>query len=387
MTVNIIYGSAGTGKTSELANRIINSITTNFVVLAPTHSAVNTIFNATILTGSKIGLDVTKFRTNFKTIHSFFRINYITNKILGPSKKISNIFIDELSMINKQTFKKCFSFISDSNITIAGDPMQLTNITKDSISFNKMDLIQEYMNKISSKILRHITGTIIVSKLLKGGEITHLTINHRSNSNIIKLIDNIYSNIKFQIPWIEFDDIINKINDEQYIFIASKWNTLQIIYDSISFKTNKFNIHITQKNNLTLHLYSGLQIVCGETTDSYFNGERVTFIEQNTDDTLTCINDKGENILIRQFNGEYPIIPWFLSTIHKSQGKTIKNVILCVDDLFLISMMYTGITRASDNILFYSNAPNREETFWSNAYVDDFNSTKEYINFILSKNK
>ena len=71
----------------------------------------------------------------------------------------------------------------------------------------------------------------------------------------------------------------------------------------------------------------------------------------------------------------YPICPNFLISIHKSQGRTIENVIFCIDELFDMSMLYTGITRAKNKLMFFSEEKNeikRVELLIKNAYVDDF---------------
>lgn len=83
--------------------------------------------------------------------------------------------------------------------------------------------------------------------------------------------------------------------------------------------------------------------------------------------------------------------PIFLLTIHKSQGKTIDNVIVCVDDMFDISMMYTAITRAKNNLLFFSKENNEKErckVLIKNAYVEEFKQLNLICNNMdIVKNK
>lgn len=55
------------------------------------------------------------------------------------------------------------------------------------------------------------------------------------------------------------------------------------------------------------------------------------------------------------FNKPYKFYPLNLYTFHKSQGLTFKNIIICTDNLFEFPMLYTGITRASNDIKFYSS--------------------------------
>ena len=54
-------------------------------------------------------------------------------------------------------------------------------------------------------------------------------------------------------------------------------------------------------------------------------------------------------------NGKVPIVmPSYLYTFHKSQGLEFDNVAICIDDLFDFSMLYTGITRARKNVIFFT---------------------------------
>ena len=54
----------------------------------------------------------------------------------------------------------------------------------------------------------------------------------------------------------------------------------------------------------------------------------------------------------------FPVGPYNLLTVHKSQGYTLENVIVCIDNMFEVSMMYTAATRASNSLMFYSKTGN-----------------------------
>ena len=88
-------------------------------------------------------------------------------------------------------------------------------------------------------------------------------------------------------------------------------------------------------------------------------------------------------------SGEYyPISPSFLLTIHKSQGRSIDNIIVCIDDLFDVSMMYTAITRAKNNLLFYSKETDdnkRITTLIKNAYINDFKQLNILCDYLSHK--
>ena len=75
MKLKVIYGKAGCGKTTKMVDMICKA--KDYVVLAPTNAAVENIYN--MCSERMIGID----RDNFKTLYSFFRIDYENNNVLG----------------------------------------------------------------------------------------------------------------------------------------------------------------------------------------------------------------------------------------------------------------------------------------------------------------
>lgn len=161
---------------------------------------------------------------------------------------------------------------------------------------------------------------------------------------------------------------------------------------------SKYNIIIEQNNTYTssfkhLYLYSGMEIrLCftNQKYDScgYYNGEIVTFTGNIEMDKLKCINSNQQVIYVEKIkevnksNSEeyYPISPLFLTTIHKAQGYTINNVIVDIDNLFDMSMMYTAITRAKNNLLFYTkDFDTRYQTLMKSSYINEINALYKFI--------
>ena len=156
-----IFGEAGTGKSTLLSSRI-NEIAKyqNFIVLAFTHSAVNTIYNKCRETNSNI--DPNKFRT----ICSYFHMDWKNGYNIGGMHNIvipNHIFIDEFSLINRNAFKNILTYLNNTMtfenpydpcvVTIAGDAMQLNAIYDDNEKFTLGELY--YANKLMHKLMHN----------------------------------------------------------------------------------------------------------------------------------------------------------------------------------------------------------------------------------------
>lgn len=419
-----IYGKAGCGKTTTLS-KIIGNDTDEFVVLAPTNSAINTIFKICSIEFNKLD------RSLFKTIYSFFRIDYHNDTVLGAIEMPKTVYIDEFSLIDKFLFKKCVNDMISKGckkLVLCGDVMQLNAIykTKQYISFSKINKWNSIYQKITAnmtldgcnsnntnihpKVLEHIHLNIFGLKIIQRGKLISLNVNKRSNDTIKNILSNIYNkNYNFNYSFISFFDVPKYILNLNYVFISSKYSILQKIYDYIydNFwsKSKQYGDIITLKQHISfssgfknLYLYPGMKIIVCNTDEhkKYINGEELTFTGNFECGKMKCFNEEKECVYIDKIKEVdkakseeyYPICPNFLITIHKSQGKTINNVIVCVDDMFDMSMMYTAITRAKDNLIFFSKENDEKERrniLIKNAYVEEFkqlNLICNNINFI-----
>ena len=80
-----------------------------------------------------------------------------------------------------------------------------------------------------------------------------------------------------------------------------------------------------------------------------------------------------ENGKIILYKDEMFLIPINFLTAHKSQGMTIKKVLIYYNNLFDVSMLYTMCTRASENIVFYGSDNLTD-------YINKFNELIQYYN-------
>jgi hypothetical protein len=415
--IECVYGRAGTGKTFSLCNNIIKHINnkSDFVVLAYTHSAVLNIVNMIKSINTDVDINV----SNFCTLHSYFRINFKTGKsiVKGPVKLKPYIFIDEFSLINKTMFKKCIYTLYKSKIPIHvfiyGDPIQLPPIEKKikvKVGLNKLYRLFPQNTLPSKNNISHMFQTLFFSSCLTNCTKTKLTENKRSDDNVLSLIENIYSNniLGENINWVGYGDIPKLISDN-YVFIASKHKIIQQVIHhvfDVNIKNNNKIISIgsineeTDDETIIIHqnvssklsykfmfIVPHTNIITTENTKSYMNGEELKFVSvviRNKKPVLKCINSFGENVYISQLkennNVYFPIYPSWVSTIHRAQGRSIDNIIACVDDLFNMCMLYTMITRTKHNIIFFTkHSLDKNKILTDNAYIDDFNEMNKIL--------
>lgn len=375
--ITLIMGDAGTGKSHELAKRINNVLNDNkkFVVLAFTHSAVNTIYNTFNKLYSK------DIYTKFMTIHKYFRINIITDTIQhNVFEHLDYMFIDEYSLISVKLMRNIFGAIKSSvdNLVICGDYKQLHSV--DTFPTIEYETLFNYSKILDNKYpfdnnvleaIQHFHNSILSMKEIQDNvyEKIILTKQKRSETNITEMVNNLV----FSDERIDEDDFISRssfpglINNNGYIFIASKYSILQKIHDCVTNYETRNLYTINQPIGLKhLKLYEGQHITITTNTNDMNNGDEYIFEEYNTSNEYALLKDPKTGEYKYLYKIDYaddeniepvkylPIIPSYLSTFHKSQGKTYNNVIICVDDLFDFTMLYTGITRAREDVLFYT---------------------------------
>lgn len=372
--MRVIYGLAGTGKSTYLAE-LIRTERRSYVVLAATHSAVDNIYKITS----------TVDRKKFMTIYAFFRIDYNTGIVKGPVKQVDIIFIDEFSLLNKYLFERCINKAPNSEFVLCGDPLQLNAIYGVDESIRFKDLRE--LEGMSILAIEHYHLGIFGLKSVKNSEKIILKTNHRANNAVMKVFNEIFMNShgieqSSLFTFLSLDEVIRRLlNNDGTTVLASKYSILQNIFDVIANNSNKYTITIHQKGIKgfsRLYLYEGMELLITENTSYYYNGQRVYFLEYNSKDEYVYVKtETGEILKIDKYKygnvSEYPLIPSRLITIHKSQGMTLDDIIVCIDELFDISMLYTAITRAKNSVAFYTESQNKLETLQKSSYANTFN--------------
>ena len=411
--MRVICGKAGSGKTTRLAELIGQA--EDYVVLAPTNAAVENIYNV-----SRQVLKVELKRDNFKTIYSFFRIDYEHNTLAGALYYPKTIFIDEFGLMNKLLFKKCVAnarFNKVENIIICGDVLQLNPIyeSKQFISFEKLSMLNKLYQSILKRmnqtslptmlypsVIEHLHLNVFGSKIVRTAQLELMNTNRRANDEVKTILNNVYDgNIDYKYNFIEFYDLPNKIVKDGFVFIASRYRILQHIYDLVYERELKIldPVIIDQLTSLKfgykkLYLTPGMKVVTCETVKSlYINGEELVFTGNVEAQGLKCFREgTNEIIYIRKatdkFGNEYyPVTPSWLLSVHKSQGRTIERVIVCIDDMFEVSMLYTAITRTKNELLFYSKVSRNERAtkLIEAARIPEFRQLNLMSRFMYSK--
>lgn len=367
LITNFILGEAGSAKTTSIINAIVKL--DDFVCLAYTHSAVNNLRSKYLKHHDRNE----KFDVRFKTIHSYFKINidkhgqeiFRLNQILDIPKYI---FIDELSLIPLHIIEFIYtilnnnlSILDDSNesslaahkqiiLTFVGDLLQLNpiNIEKHLIDINNFKLLNNFECNFQESLLiaNHLSNNIYSTEHFQNGNKMILTKNYRLNDNVMKILNEVLcdvSNInKYRIKLKN----VKKYVDAKYTVLASKYEFLEKIYSNLDihkeFKLKTEIGNLYYDNNDKLLLTSNL--------DEHFMNGDVVSIEHTVENIKICKNE-FEFVFERNLN-KYPLLPLNMLTIHKSQGLTLKRIIVVLDDLFEITMLYTSITRASNDVKF-----------------------------------
>ena len=408
ISITVIYGKAGSGKTTKLVELISKS--KDYVVLAPTNAAVENIYNLVCKYKNKVIR-----RDKFKTIYSFFRIDYENDQILGAVYYPSNIFIDEFGLMNKHLFKRCISFAESGGtqqLIICGDALQLNPIynQKQFISLNKLKRLNHIYDPndtvyLSPLVIEHLHLSIFGTKriLKSGNQLIQLTSNKRANSITKELLKNIYSENKdYNYEFVEFVSLASYIHDNGYVFIASKYKILQSVYDMLyDTYLKSLNPVIIDQHQIgislgynRLYLLPGMNIIaCTTVKNEYINGQELIFTGNIEAQGLKCINPLTKEIIYIHKtpdnfgNMYYPITPANLLTVHKSQGRTINKVIVCIDEMFDVSMLYTAITRAKEHLVFYSiqSSDKRVDQLIKSAAIPEFKQLNTMINRLSRK--
>jgi hypothetical protein len=367
--MEIIHGMAGTGKSYMLCQLIKKSDENgdDYIVLSPTHAALRNLFERC----GDISL------TKFKTLCSYFRIDYVRDKVLGPLAKKDIIYIDEFSMVDQHTFKRCLTFVQGSRVIMCGDALQLNAIVKNGeISFSEIRKWEKFSNShsLSADVLEHLY-TSIFSLPIKS--MTHLTKFYRFNDKTLKIIDSIYGltddiQEEITLPFISFFEVVAKLSTGEYTLIASTYHTLNKFYELVSPK-NATVIKNGKSEFSVLRLSENDKLIATVSEDNYYNGQSLVFRSYENDE-LIC--DSG--VTVKRVDGSFHVIPGNFITVHKSQGRNIPKVIACIDDLFGVSMLYTQITRAMEEIYFYTS-DNKGTTIEEAAHSSDFKILREII--------
>lgn len=340
------------------------------------------------------------------TVHSFFkippkdkRVSFYLHRVPTPNKAL--YIIDEASMLSEKIFKYLNDFVwyTDSKILFIGDPKQLPPVNSNFDIFNlidykyTLDSVVRYSNNNLKNFISHLIDCIDNNNkinfkvdnnsiVLNNEAARYNIIKYMYDTNIFRDLNNNYLNIL---------SYTNKASENYYKFLLEESN--KIYGDNRDGLLNPIQpndiylVKTTIYENVGSKLYwiPGSSFICirstvGKCVKYKSNTIQYTLITFNLIDSpieYTCIVTEVDKNLIRKIKKElryvsfsddlndifiYPVIDISLpmvSTIHKAQGSTYKNVVVDLNDLnrvddinLLNRLLYVACSRASEKVFF-----------------------------------
>lgn len=343
----IISGYPGTGKTT-LVDKFVKNLNKNelnsFNLLAPTGKAAYQIFLKTGHTA--------------KTIHSFLGMkkgsNFFRVNEQNPSN-VKTLIIDEFSMINIDLFYSLLIGCPNiERLILIGDKNQLPSIGPGYL-LNDIIASNKFKTFLLQKIYRQEFGSSIIDIALIVNNQEMPTFNNKetifieeteevAQNKILKKIDDfikkdiLLDDYQILVPMYSGECGIDKLN----ILIQKKYSK------------NKERIEI--KNNF---FYIGDKVIQTENDNdaNVFNGEIGYISEFKGSNEITVKFEDGKIIKYSHSNFIKNIKLAYAISVHKFQGSESKNIILVVyySHYALLSkkLLYTAITRASENLIIF----------------------------------
>lgn len=355
MVIRFIYGMSGCAKTTT-ALKLLNSGLT-FRCIAFTHSAVNNLRDMySKMYSNKLTAD--ELSTYFMTIHKFLRIRVSENyaNIKRPHIELPEcVIVDEFSLIPLDIIDMLFELgrTTSCAFVFVGDFIQLMPIAtiRQPISLN---LLQSEFSEIpltfneAIRIADHLSNSVYTSSAFQSAKKLVLLHNYRNGSHVCDVLNDAL-NGHFKPHIIQFNRIKEYVADG-YVVISSMYVHLERAYGY----SGQFANHVEQHTRKTRIGYITIdiddQLVLSESIEGtdYMNGDVVSVMSLGEMNYITVVKPMSEPISIDAMI----VMPHNFITCHKAQGRTIPRVLLVLDDLFEITMLYTSITRASEDIKF-----------------------------------
>ncbi len=378
-----ITGKAGTGK-SFLLNAFRATTGKGHIVLAPTGIAALNVDGATLHSAfgysNLVNLDVDDISE--KTI----KLKSEKKLVL---RKVNTIIIDEISMVRADTFDKIdriLKAINHSNepfggkqILLFGDLFQLPPVTKG----REMDYLYD----------RYGGTHFFHSDAYKAGnfKFVELTRNHRQKEDkaFFEVLNRIREgrttkadidllNTRYTPEESQYDrfvalfptkaeaekvntDHINQLETREFVYQA------EIVLDKRKNKNKSFDSVFPITNLLRLKVGASVMMVANDPERRWVNGSlgivkdldenhiSVSFGEKRVFDISPFeFNEQeitysdGKIVYEKIFSVmQYPVVPAYAITIHKSQGQTYSNIACDIDRCFASGQAYVALSRCA----------------------------------------
>lgn len=376
-----ITGKAGTGK-SFLLDVFRRTTEKKHIILAPTGIAALNVKGATLHT--TFGYDnLEKLKVediNSKTLN-------LKDEKQEVLRKVEAIIIDEISMVRADIFDKIDRILR----TVTGEDEPFGG--KQMILFGDLFQLPPVADKNETDYLNKRYGGIFFfnSEAYKLGDFQfiELTHNHRQKSDerFFEILNSIRIgqatdkdietlNTRYTPEQSVYDRYINlfpkkedanKVNQEQ----LDKLDTEEYVYTAQVLIDHKkeLNTHLEKAfpvlSKLKLKLGASVMMVANDPEHRWVNGtlgivkklsKDTIYVSFGKDKVYEIHRQEFDEYEIKYINNEldyeiiysvsqYPLIPAYAITIHKSQGQTYKNVACDVSNCFATGQAYVALSR------------------------------------------
>lgn len=355
-----LHGTGGTGKTYLLKQFIeyCNQVNRNVAVVAPTAVAATNYEHAA-------------------TIHSFFHFdtgvieeNSVNLMQIHTLENVDVLIIDELSMVRCDLFDTVLYTIAEAErlykkkiqLVLCGDVGQLPCVVTDEEAtwlvhkYNSLHYMFFKAKRYQSLPMKHFlleknrrtnAGESLYAKIMR-----HI---HDGDARVLSLLDDRVVSEQLTPP-------------EGIIVLAAHRATVNQINNTTISKhmtdPSFQNMSATGASDasegeypvpLQLPVFEGMKImfVSNKPKRGYVNGTMAEIISIQTDSITVLINGKQLNVKREQFVSgidktksikQFPFVPAYAITIHKSQGLSLDQA-LVYPDCFASGMLYTALSR------------------------------------------
>ena len=378
----LVTGKAGTGK-SFLLDAFRNTTNKKHAVLAPTGIAALNVKGATLhsVFGYKnlVELDVDRISERNVGLSDEKRL---------VLKTVGTIIIDEISMVRADTFDKIDRILKVINhselpfggkqILLFGDLFQLPPVTKGEEynylfdryggvyffcsdaykngNFGFMELTVNHRQKEDAEYFSLLNR-------IRDGSVTHSDIKVL-NSRVVK-DESVFDRFTTLLPTkAEVEKLnryhIDQLNSESFTYSA------KIVLDKRKNKNQNLEKVFPIVASLCLKKGALIMMVANDPEHRWVNGTLGIVKQLTNDRILVAINKQICEIHPMDFTEQeityvdgkityedilkikqYPIVPAYAITIHKSQGQTYQNIVCDIDRCFASGQAYVALSRCA----------------------------------------
>ena len=325
------------------------------------------------------------------TIHKLLNLRVLNNSSTGLTQVVKTkktkviqrtfIIVDEASMVNKDLLETIRSCTQRCKVLYIGDAYQLAPVRENSspvfneiVKQSKLTTIQrqaagspiigfaqEFRTALDTGVFPRVKTTGTAVQLLSEQEFLDQL--KESFTDPVKARDSrviTWSNSRVH----QYNAFIRGLHTSDTDYLVGEWlitNSPIIQEERLKFPGNAL-VKITNLSPASAHDIAGWDLVLNKTCQ--------VFLAKDFKDVEVLLKHLAKHQDWATFfqMKEYfvDLRPYFASTTAKAQGSTYKNVFIDVDDIArntknseIARLMYTAITRASDNVYMRGELPAR----------------------------